>query len=209
MRNLNKFILFIHNWTHTESLVRVQKNLVMLPLGRPHWLLSNRDVKETFLTKHILYTLLHFVPCACVIEKGRVGRKKERGWEGREGKTEKGEGEEEERRGWRRKGKFSSVTQSCLTLCNPMNRSTPSLPVHHQLREFTQTHVQWVSDAIQPFHPLSSPSPPTFNLSKHQGLFQWVNTLHEVASSSHHVAKVLEFQLQHQSFQWTLRTDLL
>ena len=63
---------------------------------------------------------------------------------------------------------FSSVTQSCLTLCDPMNRSTPGLPVHHQLPEFTQTHVLWVSDAIQPSHPLSSPSPPTFNLSQHQ-----------------------------------------
>ena len=97
---------------------------------------------------------------------------------------------------------FSSVTQSCLTLCDPMNRSTPGLPVHHQLPESTQTHVHWVGDAIQPSHPLSSPSLPAFNLSQHQGLFQWV-------SSSHQVAKVLEFQLQHQSFQWTPRTDLL
>ena len=75
-----------------------------------------------------------------------------------------------------------------------MNRSTPGLPVHHQLPEFTQTHVHWVSDVIQPSHPLSSPSPPALNLSQHQGLFKWV-------SSSHQVAKVLEFQLQHQSFQ--------
>ena len=97
---------------------------------------------------------------------------------------------------------FSSIAQSCLTLCNPMNRSTPGLPVHHQLPEFTQTHVHRVSDAIQPSHSLSSPSPPTFNLSQHQGLFNWI-------SSSHQVAKVLEFQLQHQSFQWTPRTDLL
>ena len=67
---------------------------------------------------------------------------------------------------------FSSVTQSCPTLCNPMNRSTPGLPVHHQLQEFTQTHVHRVGDAIQPSHPLSSPSPPAFNLSQHQGLFQ-------------------------------------
>ena len=72
----------------------------------------------------------------------------------------------------------------------------PGLPVHHQLPEFTQTHVHWVSDAIQPSHPLSSPYPPAPNPSQHQGLFQWVNYLHEVA-------KVLEFQLQHQSFQWT------
>ena len=97
---------------------------------------------------------------------------------------------------------FSSVTQSCLTLCDPMNRSTPGLPVHHQLSELTQTHVHWVGDAIQPSHPLSSPSPPAFHLSQHQGLFQWI-------SSSHQVAKLLEFQLQHQSFQWTPRTDLL
>ena len=93
---------------------------------------------------------------------------------------------------------FSSVAQSCLTLCDPMNRSTPGLPGQHQLLEFTQTHVHRVGDAIQPSHPLSSPSPPAPNPSQHQGLFQWVN-------SSHEVAKVLEFQLQlqHQSFQWT------
>ena len=97
---------------------------------------------------------------------------------------------------------FSSVAQSCPTLCDPMDCSTPGLPVHHQLPEFTQTHVHWVSDAIQPSHPLSSPSPPAFNLSQHRGLFKWV-------SSSHQVAKVLELQLQHQSFQWTPRTDLL
>ena len=69
---------------------------------------------------------------------------------------------------------FSSVSQSCPTLCDPMNCSTPGLPVHHQLPEFTQTHVHWVGDAIQPSHPLSSPSPSTFNLSQHQGLFKWV-----------------------------------
>ena len=90
---------------------------------------------------------------------------------------------------------FISVAQSCLTLCDPMNCSTPGLPVHHQLLESTQTHVHRVSDAIQPSHLLSSPSPPAFNLSQPQGLFQWV-------SSSHQVAKVLEFQLQHQSFQY-------
>ena len=83
---------------------------------------------------------------------------------------------------------FSSVTQSCQTLCDPMDCSTSGLPVHHQLPELTQTHVHWVHDAIQPSHSLSSPSPPTFNLSQHQGLFQWV-------SSSHRVAKVLELQL--------------
>ena len=70
---------------------------------------------------------------------------------------------------------FSSVTQSCPTLCNPMDCSTPGLPVHHQHPKFTQTHVHWASDAIQPSHPLSSLSPPTFNLSHHQRLFQWVS----------------------------------
>ena len=93
---------------------------------------------------------------------------------------------------------FSSITQSCLTLCDPMDCSTPGLPVHHQLPEITQAHVCWVSDPIQPSHPLSSPSPPAFNLSQHQSLFKWVT------SSS---GQVLEFQLQHQSFQWVFRTD--
>ena len=97
---------------------------------------------------------------------------------------------------------FSSVPQSCPTLCNPTNCSTPGLPVHHQLLEFTQTHVHWVGDAIQLSHPLSSPSPPALNLSQRKGLFKWVRSLHQVA-------KVLEFQLQHQSFQWIFRTDLL
>ena len=97
---------------------------------------------------------------------------------------------------------FSSVTQSCPTLCNPMNCSKPGLPVHHQLPESTQTHVHWVSDAVQPSHPLSSPSPPPVNLSQYQCLFQWV-------SSSHQVVKVSEFQLQQQSFQWTPRTHVL
>ena len=78
-------------------------------------------------------------------------------------------------------GQFSSVTQSCPTLCDPMNHSTPGLPVHHQLLEFTQTHIHWVSDAIQPSHPLSSPSPSAPNPSQHQSLFQWVNSSHEVA----------------------------
>ena len=76
---------------------------------------------------------------------------------------------------------FSSVARSCPTLRNPMNRSTPGLPVYHQLPEFTQTHVHWVSDTIQPSHPLSSPSPPAPNPSQHQDLFQWVNSSHEVA----------------------------
>ena len=77
---------------------------------------------------------------------------------------------------------FSSVAQSCPTLCNPMNRSTPGLPVYHQLPESTQTHVHWVNDAFQPSHPLLSPSPPVPNLSQHQGLFQWVSSSHEVAT---------------------------
>ena len=97
---------------------------------------------------------------------------------------------------------FSSFAQSCLTLCDTMNCSTPGLPVHHQLPEFTQTHVQRVDNVIQPSHSLSSPSPPALNLSQHQCLFKWVSSLHQVA-------KVLEFQLQHQPLQWILRTDLL
>ena len=97
---------------------------------------------------------------------------------------------------------FNSVAQYSLTLCDPMNSSTPGLPVHQQLLESTQTHTHWVSDAIQPSHPLLSPSPPALNLSQHQGLFKWVSSLPQVA-------KVLEFQLQHQSFQCTPRTYLL
>ena len=99
-------------------------------------------------------------------------------------------------------GQFGSVAQSCPPLRDPMNRSTPGLPVHHQLPESTQTHVHRVGDAIQPSHPLSSPSPLALNLSQHQCLFKWV-------SSPHQVAKVLEFHLQHRSLQWTSRTDLL
>ena len=97
---------------------------------------------------------------------------------------------------------ISSVAQSCPTICDPMNRSMPGLPVHHQFLESTQTYVHWVSDAIQSSHPPSSPSPPALNLSQHHGLFKWV-------SSSHQVAIVLEFHLKHQSFQRTPRTDLL
>ena len=93
---------------------------------------------------------------------------------------------------------FSSVAQSCPTLCDPMDCSMPGSPVHRQLLELAQTHIHWVGDAIQPSHPLSSPSP-AFNLSQHQGLFQWV-------SSSHQVTKGLELQLQPQSFQWIFRT---
>ena len=76
---------------------------------------------------------------------------------------------------------LSSVAQSCLTFCDPMNHSTPGLPVHHQLPESTQTHVHWVGDTIQLSHPLSSPSPPALNLSQHQGLFKWVSSSHQVA----------------------------
>ena len=102
-----------------------------------------------------------------------------------------------------RPGRLSSVhPQLCLTLGNPMSHSTPGLPVYHQLLESIQTHVHWVGDAIQWSHLLSSTSPPALNLSQHQGLFKWVSSLHEVA-------KVLEFQFQHQSFQWIPRTDLL
>ena len=105
---------------------------------------------------------------------------------------------------WGHSVHFSSVQSlSCVRLfVTPTDYSMPGFPVHHQLPEFTQTHVHRVGDAIQPSHPLSSSSPPAFNLSQHQGLFQWV-------SSSHQVAKVLEFRLQHQSFQWIFRTDFL
>ena len=100
------------------------------------------------------------------------------------------------------RSQFSSVAQSCPTLCSPMNRSTPGLPVHHQLPEFIQTQVHRVGDAIQPSHPQLSPSPLAPNPSQHQSLFQWVN-------SSHEVAKELKFKPQHQSFQWTPGTGLL
>ena len=97
---------------------------------------------------------------------------------------------------------FSSVTQTGPTLCNPMDGSTQGFLVHHQLPEFTQTHVHQVGDAIQPSHPLSSSSLPALNLSQHQGLFKSISSLHQVA-------KVLAFQLQHQSFQWIFSTDFL
>ena len=96
----------------------------------------------------------------------------------------------------------SSDAQSYPTLCKRMDCSTVDFPVHHQHLETAQTHVHWVSDAIQPSHHLSSPFPPAFNLSQHQGLFHWVSSLHQVA-------KALELQLQHQSFQWIFRTDFL
>ena len=96
----------------------------------------------------------------------------------------------------------TKFTQYCLNLCDAMNHSTQGLPVHHQLPESIQTHVHQVGDAIQPFHPLSSPSPPPFNLFHHQGLFKWLCSLHQVA-------KVLEFHLQYQSFKRKFRTDFL
>ena len=97
---------------------------------------------------------------------------------------------------------FSSVVQSCPTLCNPMNRQTPGLPVHHHLPEFTQTHVHRVGDAIRPSHPLLSPSPPAPNPSQHQSLFQWVN-------SSAWGGQSTAVSALHCSFQRTSRTDLL
>ena len=97
---------------------------------------------------------------------------------------------------------FNSVAQFCPTLWEHVEHSMPGLPVHHQFPEFTQTHLHWVGDAIKPSRPLLSLSLPALNLSQHQVLFKWV-------SSSWQVAKVLEFQLQHQSFQWTPRADLL
>ena len=90
---------------------------------------------------------------------------------------------------------FSSVTPSCLTLCHPTDCSALGLIVHYQLPENAQTHIRWVGDAIQPSHPLSSPSPLAFSLSQHQGLSPWISSLNLVA-------KALELQLQHQSFQW-------
>ena len=101
---------------------------------------------------------------------------------------------------WKHVAVCCSITQSCPTLWDPMNSNTPGFPVLHHLLEFAQTHVRWVGDAIQPSHPLSSPSPPAFNPSQHQGLFQWVGSLHQMA-------KILELQLQHQSLQWMFRID--
>ena len=98
--------------------------------------------------------------------------------------------------------RHQQILTSCLALCDPMDCSMPGFPVLHHFPELAQTHVHWVSDVIQPSHLLSSPSPSSFYLSQHQGLFQWVG-------SSNQVAKVLELQLQHQSIQWTFRTDFL
>ena len=102
--------------------------------------------------------------------------------------------------GWSPAATLSLVAQSCPTFWDPMDCSTSGFPVVHHLLDLAQTHVHWVSDAIQPSPPLSSPSPPTFNLSQHQGLLYWV-------SCSNQVAKVLE--IQHQSFQRIFRTDFL
>ena len=99
-------------------------------------------------------------------------------------------------------GHCCSVAKWCLTFCDPMDFSLSGSPVLHYLPELAQTHVHWVSDAIQPSHPLSSPSPPAFSLSQHQGLFRWDSSLHQVA-------KVLELELQHQCFQWIFRADFL
>ena len=96
---------------------------------------------------------------------------------------------------------FSSATQSCLTLCDPMDCNTPGFLVHHQLLKLAQTHVHWIGDAIQPSHPLSFPSPPAFNLAQHQSFL--------MSQFFTQVAKVLELQLQQQSFQWIFRTDFL
>ena len=97
---------------------------------------------------------------------------------------------------------YCSVTQLRPTPCDPMGWNMTGFPVLHHLLEFAQTHVHWVGDAIQPFHSLSSPSPPAFNLSQHQGLFQWIGSLHPVV-------KVLELQLQHQSCWWIFRLTSL
>ena len=101
---------------------------------------------------------------------------------------------------------FSSVQLNCSIVSDSLwlhgLHSTQGFPVHHQLLELAQTHFHWVGDAIQPSHPLSSPSPPAFNLSQHQGVFQWVSSLHQVA-------KVLQFLLQNQFFQWIFRTDFI
>ena len=97
---------------------------------------------------------------------------------------------------WGYSVQFSSVAQLCPVFCDPMDCSMPGLPVHHQLPELARIHVRWVGDAIQPSHPLSSPS--AFNISQHQGLSQWVSSLNQMT-------KILEIQLQHQSFQWIFR----
>ena len=122
--------------------------------------------------------------------QGGKRRGREKGRERRKKKKKKKEGTSSWSAYWSREliSKISSVAQSCLTLCDPVDCSTPGLPVHHHLPELTETHVHWVRDAIQPSHPRSSPSPPAPNPSQHQSLFQWVN-------SSHEVAKVLELQL--------------
>ena len=97
---------------------------------------------------------------------------------------------------------YCSFPMWCLTLWNPMDSSTPGFSVLHYLSEFYQTHIHWIGDTIQPSHPLSSLSSPVLSLSQHLGLFQWVGSLHQVA-------KALQLQLQHESFQWIFRVDFL
>ena len=155
--------------------------------------LSSSDRKKQrriFEVPKIKYSDLEFFCCLMKLYERKEGREGERGRGARRGIN------------GGRKVLFSSVQSlSHVRLCNPMNCSTPGLPVHHQLLETTETHVHWAGDAIQPPDPLSTPSP-TFILSQHQGLFQWV-------SSSHQVTRVLEFQLPHQFFQWIFRSDFL
>ena len=155
--------------------------------------LSSSDRKKQrriFEVPKIKYSDLEFFCCLMKLYERKEGREGERGRGARRGIN------------GGRKVLFSSVQSlSHVRLCNPMDCSTPGLPVHHQLLETTETHVHWAGDAIQPPDPLSTPSP-TFILSHHQGLFQWV-------SSSHQVTRVLEFQLPHQFFQWIFRSDFL
>ena len=135
------------------------------------------------------YQLGYQATFSCTYASGKVGRvrfKQEYSF-ARMGNTLPGDGVGDQ---------FSSVAQSCPTLCDPLGCSMPGLPVHCQLPEFTQTHVHWVSDAIQPSHPLSPPSPPAFNLFQHQGLFQWVCSLHQVA-------RLFKFQLRHHSNEYS------
>ena len=174
---LNHFFFFIF----TRSVIQQIKN--RLKIMKTLWLQWNFSM-QTLIYKNLrIYSRNYFLLLFC-------------SWSNLELKLYTSSNEET------KVSQLSSVAQSCLTLCDPMDCGNPGLPVHHQLPEFTKTHVHWVCDAIEPSHPLLSPFPPAFNLSQHQGLLQWV-------CSSHQVAKILVFQLQHQSFQWILRTDLL
>ena len=175
--------------------------LVPLPFLKPAWTSGSSQFTYCWSLAWRILSSVQMFRSIVLVESGSPVEYKVDKVRGRQEKKKKGSIKGENLRLYYL-SQFSSVAQSCPTLWDPMDCSTPGLPVHHQLPEITPTHVHRVGDAIQLFHPLSSPSPPAFNLSQHQGLFQWV-------SSSHQVAKVLEFQLQHQSFQWTLRTDLL